>query len=107
MKSLGTGKTVKSGLDNVKKETQEAKKKMDDLNKAKEAVGKSVKNPLGNVAKGADTAMKKVKGLLNKVRDGALYKAGSFITQAGMEALQEYGQTDYELRGASAKMVSI
>ena len=103
MKTLGTGKTVKSGLDNVKKETQEAKKKMDDLNKAKEAVGKSVKNPLGNVAKGADTAMKKVKGLLNKVRDGALYKAGSFITQAGMEALQEYGQTDYELRGASAK----
>lgn len=103
MKSLGTGKTVKSGLDNVKKETQEAKKKMDDLNKAKEAVGKSVKNPLGNVAKGADSAMKKVKGLLNKVRDGALYKAGSFITQAGMEALQEYGQTDYELRGASAK----
>ena len=103
MKTLGTGKTVKSGLDNVKKETQEAKKKMDDLNKAKEAVGKSVKNPLGNVAKGADSAMKKVKGLLNKVRDGALYKAGSFITQAGMEALQEYGQTDYELRGASAK----
>lgn len=103
MKTLRTGKTVKSGLDNVKKETQEAKKKMDDLNKAKEAVGKSVKNPLGNVAKGADTAMKKVKGLLNKVRDGALYKAGSFITQAGMEALQEYGQTDYELRGASAK----
>ena len=103
MKTLGTGKTVKSGLDNVKKETQEAKKKMDDLNKAKEAVGKSVKNPLGNVAKGADAAIKKVKGLLNKVRDGALYKAGSFITQAGMEALQEYGQTDYELRGASAK----
>ncbi|BBM55964.1 hypothetical protein JMUB3936_p1036 (plasmid) [Leptotrichia wadei] len=103
MKTLGTGKTVKSGLDNVKKETQEAKKKMDDLNKVKEAVGKSVKNPLGNVAKGADSAIKKVKGLLNKVRDGALYKAGSFITQAGMEALQEYGQTDYELRGASAK----
>ena len=103
MKTLGTGKTVKSGLDNVKKETQEAKKKMDDLNKAKEAVGKSVKNPLGNVAKGADSAMKKVKGLLNKVRDGALYKAGSFITQAGMEALQGYAQTDYELRGASAK----
>lgn len=103
MKSLGTGKNVKSGLDNVKRETQEAKKKMDELNKAKEAVGKSVKNPLGNVAKGADSAMKRVKGLLNKVRDGALYKAGSFITQAGMEALQEYGQTDYELRGASAK----
>ena len=103
MKSLGTGKTVKSGLDNVKKQAQEAKNKMDELNKAKEAVGKSVKNPLGNVAKGADSAMKKVKGLLNKVRDGALYKAGSFITQAGMEALQEYGQTDYELRGASAK----
>lgn len=103
MKTLGTGKTVKSGLDNVKKETQEAKKKMDDLNKAKEAVGKSVKNPLGNVAKGADGAMKRVKGLLNKVRDGALYKAGSFITQAGMEALQGYAQTDYELRGASAK----
>nr|DAT05205.1 MAG TPA: minor tail protein [Caudoviricetes sp.] len=103
MKSLGTGKNVKSGLDNVKRETQEAKKKMDELNKAKEAVGKSVKDPLKNVAKGADSAMKKVKGLLNKVRDGALYKAGSFITQAGMEALQEYGQTDYELRGASAK----
>ena len=103
MKSLGTGKNVKSGLDNVKRETQEAKKKMDELNKAKEAVGKSVKNPLGNVAKGADSAMKRVKRLLNKVRDGALYKAGSFITQAGMEALQEYGQTDYELRGASAK----
>lgn len=103
MKLLGTGKNVKSGLDNVKRETQEAKKKMDELNKAKEAVGKSVKNPLGNVAKGADSAMKRVKGLLNKVRDGALYKAGSFITQAGMEALQEYGQTDYELRGASAK----
>ena len=103
MKSLGTGKNVKSGLDNVKRETQEAKKKMDELNKAKEAVGKSVKDPLKNVAKGADNAMKRVKGLLNKVRDGALYKAGSFITQAGMEALQEYGQTDYELRGASAK----
>ena len=27
MKSLGTGKNVKSGLDNVKRETQEAKKK--------------------------------------------------------------------------------
>ena len=103
MKSLGTGKNVKSGLDNVKKQAQETKKKMDDLNKAKEAVGKSVKDPLKNVAKGADNAMKRVKGLLNKVRDGALYKAGSFITQAGMEALQEYGQTDYELRGASAK----
>ena len=103
MKSLGTGKNVKSGLDNVKRETQEAKKKMDELNKAKEAVGKSVKDPLKNVAKGADNAMKRVKGLMNKVRDGALYKAGSFITQAGMEALQEYGQTDYELRGASAK----
>ena len=103
MKTLGTGKTVKSGLDNVKKETQEAKKKMDELNKVKENVGKAVKDPLKNVAKGADSAMKKVKGLLNKVRDGALYKAGSFITQAGMEALQEYGQTDYELRGASAK----
>ncbi len=103
MKLLGTGKNVKSGLDNVKRETQEAKKKMDELNKAKEAVGKSVKNPLGNVAKGADSAMKRVKGLLNKVRDGALYKAGSFITQAGMEALQGYAQTDYELRGASAK----
>jgi len=103
MKSLGTGKTVKSGLENVKKDTQSAKKKMDELNKAKEAVGKSVKDPLKNVAKGADNAMKRVKGLLNKVRDGALYKAGSFITQAGMEALQEYGQTDYELRGASAK----
>lgn len=103
MKSLGTGKNVKSRLDNVKRETQEAKKKMDELNKAKEAVGKSVKDPLKNVAKGADSAMKRVKGLLNKVRDGALYKAGSFITQAGMEALQEYGQTDYELRGASAK----
>lgn len=103
MKSLGTGKTVKSGLENVKKDTQSAKKKMDELNKAKEAVGKSVKDPLKNVAKGADNAMKRVKGLLNKVRDGALYKAGSFITQAGAEALQEYGQTDYELRGASAK----
>ena len=103
MKSLGTGKNVKSGLDNVKKDAQAAKKKMDELNKAKEAVGKSVKDPLKNVAKGADNAMKRVKGLLNKVRDGALYKAGSFITQAGMEALQEYGQTDYELRGASAK----
>jgi len=103
MKSLGTGKTVKSGLENVKKDTQSAKKKIDELNKAKEAVGKSVKDPLKNVAKGADNAMKRVKGLLNKVRDGALYKAGSFITQAGMEALQEYGQTDYELRGASAK----
>lgn len=103
MKSLGTGKNVKSGLDNVKREAQEAKKKMDELNKAKEAVGKSVKDPLKNVAKGADNAMKRVKGLMNKVRDGALYKAGSFITQAGMEALQEYGQTDYELRGASAK----
>ena len=103
MKSLGTGKTVKSGLDNVKKDAQATKKKMDELNKAKEAVGKSVKDPLKNVAKGADNAMKRVKGLLNKVRDGALYKAGSFITQAGMEALQEYGQTDYELRGASAK----
>ena len=103
MKSLGTGKNVKSGLDNVKKQAQETKKKMDELNKAKEAVGKSVKDPLKNVAKGADNAMKRVKGLLNKVRDGALYKAGSFITQAGMEALQEYGQTDYELRGASAK----
>ncbi|WP_304180945.1 phage tail tape measure protein [Leptotrichia trevisanii] len=103
MKSLGTGKNIKSGLDNVKKDTQAAKKKMDELNKAKEAVGKSVKDPLKNVAKGADNAMKRVKGLLNKVRDGALYKAGSFITQAGMEALQEYGQTDYELRGASAK----
>ena len=103
MKTLGTGKTVKSGLDNVKKETQEAKKKMDDLNKAKEAVGKSVKNPLENVTKGADGAIKKVKGLLSKVRDGALYKVGGFITQAGSEALQEYGQTDYELRGASAK----
>ena len=103
MKSLGTGKNVKSGLDNVKREAQEAKKKMDELNKAKEAVGKSVKDPLKNVAKGADSAMKKVKGLLNKVRDGALYKAGSFITQAGMEALQGYAQTDYELRGASAK----
>ena len=103
MKSLGTGKNVKSGLDNVKREAQEAKKKMDELNKAKEAVGKSVKDPLKNVAKGAENAMKRVKGLLNKVRDGALYKAGSFITQAGMEALQEYGQTDYELRGASAK----
>lgn len=103
MKSLGTGKNVKSGLDNVKRETQEAKKKMDELNKSKEAVGKSVKDPLKNVAKGADNAMKRVKGLMNKVRDGALYKAGSFITQAGMEALQEYGQTDYELRGASAK----
>ena len=103
MKSLGTGKNVKSGLDNVKKDAQAAKKKMDELNKAKEAVGKTVKDPLKNVAKGADNAMKRVKGLLNKVRDGALYKAGSFITQAGMEALQEYGQTDYELRGASAK----
>ena len=103
MKTLGTGKTVKSGLDNVKKETQEAKKKMDDLNKAKEAVGKSVKNPLENVTKGADGAIKKVKGLLSKVRDGALYKVGGFIAQAGSEALQEYGQTDYELRGASAK----
>ena len=103
MKSLGTGKNVKSGLDNVKKQAQEAKSKMNELNKAKEAVGKSVKDPLKNVAKGADNAMKRVKGLLNKVRDGALYKAGSFITQAGMEALQEYGQTDYELRGASAK----
>nr|DAI37985.1 MAG TPA: minor tail protein [Caudoviricetes sp.] len=103
MKSLGTGKNVKNGLDNVKKDAQAAKKKMDELNKAKEAVGKSVKDPLKNVAKGADNAMKRVKGLLNKVRDGALYKAGSFITQAGMEALQEYGQTDYELRGASAK----
>ena len=103
MKSLGTGKTVKGGLDNVKKEAQEAKKKMDELNKVKENVGKAVKDPLKNVAKGADNAMKRVKGLLNKVRDGALYKAGSFITQAGMEALQEYGQTDYELRGASAK----
>lgn len=103
MKSLGTGKTVKSGLENIKKDTQSAKKKMDELNKAKEAVGKSVKDPLKNVAKGADNAMKRVKGLLNKVRDGALYKAGSFITQAGAEALQEYGQTDYELRGASAK----
>ena len=103
MKTLGTGKTVKSGLDNVKKETQEAKKKMDDLNKAKEAVGKSVKNPLENVTKGADGAIKKVKGLLSKVRDGALYKVGGFIAQAGPEALQEYGQTDYELRGASAK----
>ena len=103
MKSLGTGKTVKSGLENVKKDTQSAKKKMDELNKAKEAVGKSIKDPLKNVAKGADNAMKRVKGLLNKVRDGALYKAGSFITQAGAEALQEYGQTDYELRGASAK----
>lgn len=103
MKSLGTGKNVKSGLDNVKKDAQAAKKKMDELNKAKEAVGKSVKDPLKNVAKGADNAMKRVKGLMNKVRDGALYKAGSFITQAGMEALQEYGQTDYELRGASAK----
>lgn len=103
MKSLGTGKNVKSGLDNVKREAQEAKKKMDELNKVKEAVGKSVKDPLKNVAKGADNAMKRVKGLMNKVRDGALYKAGSFITQAGMEALQEYGQTDYELRGASAK----
>ena len=103
MKTLGTGKTVKSGLDNIKKETQEAKKKMDDLNKAKEAVGKSVKNPLENVTKGADGAIKKVKGLLSKVRDGALYKVGGFITQAGSEALQEYGQTDYELRGASAK----
>ena len=87
MKSLGTGKTVKSGLENVKKDTQSAKKKMDELNKAKEAVGKSVKDPLKNVAKGADNAMKRVKGLLNKVRDGALYKAGSFITQAGAEAL--------------------
>ena len=103
MKSLGTGKNVKSGLDNVKKQAQETKKKMDELNKAKEAVGKSVKDPLKNVAKGADNAMKRVKGLLNKVRDGALYKAGSFITQAGMEALQGYAQTDYELRGASAK----
>ena len=103
MKSLGTGKNVKSGLDNVKKQAQEAKNKMDELNKAKEAVGKLVKDPLKNVAKGADNAMKRVKGLMNKVRDGALYKAGSFITQAGMEALQEYGQTDYELRGASAK----
>ena len=103
MKSLGTGKNVKSGLDNVKREAQEAKKKMDELNKVKEAVGKSVKDPLKNVAKGADSAMKRVKGLLNKVRDGALYKAGSFITQAGMEALQGYAQTDYELRGASAK----
>ena len=103
MKSLGTGKNVKSGLDNVKREAQEAKKKMDELNKAKEAVGKSVKDPLKNVAKGADNAMKRVKGLMNKVRDGALYKAGSFITQAGMEALQGYAQTDYELRGASAK----
>lgn len=103
MKSLGTGKNVKSGLDNVKKQAQETKKKMDELNKVKENVGKAVKDPLKNVAKGADNAMKRVKGLLNKVRDGALYKAGSFITQAGMEALQEYGQTDYELRGASAK----
>ena len=103
MKSLGTGKNVKSGLDNVKRETQEAKKKMDELNKAKEAVGKSVKNPLGMLTKGTDNAMKRVKGLMNKVRDGALYKAGSFITQAGMEALQGYAQTDYELRGASAK----
>ena len=103
MKTLGTGKTVKSGLDSVKKETQEAKKKMDDLNKAKEAVGKTVKNPLENVTKGADGAIKKVKGLLSKVRDGALYKVGGFIAQAGSEALQEYGQTDYELRGASAK----
>ena len=51
MKSLGTGKNVKSGLDNVKREAQEAKKKMDELNKAKEAVGKSVKDPLKNVAK--------------------------------------------------------
>ena len=103
MKTLGTGKTVKRGLDNVKREAQEAKKKMDELNKAKEAVGKSVKDPLKNVAKGADNAMKRVKGLMNKVRDGALYKAGSFITQAGAEALQGYAQTDYELRGASAK----
>ena len=46
---------------------------------------------------------KRVKGLLNKVCDRVLYKVESFIIQAGMEALQEYRQTDYELRGASAK----
>lgn len=35
MKILGTGKTVKSGLDNVKKDTQAAKKKMDELKRQK------------------------------------------------------------------------
>ena len=90
-------------VENLKEPIKQATKQVQELEKAKKQVGKDVRNPFSKVKKGSEDALKSVNNMMKKIGTGALYRMGSMITQGFSQALKDYSEIDFGLRGASAK----
>ena len=98
------GQAVKKG---VETNLKQAKKAADDVQKPFEKIGKTkIDKPLNQFNQQAQKSISsatKLKQTINDVGRGFKYAVGGYLAMQGRRAFQDFGNIDFEIRGAAAK----
>ncbi|MBP9967822.1 MAG: phage tail tape measure protein, partial [Methanobrevibacter sp.] len=98
------GQAVKKG---VETNLKQAKKAADDVQKSFEKIGKTkIDKPLNQFNQQAQKSISsatKLKQTINDVGRGFKYAVGAHLAMQGRQAFQDFGNIDFETRGAAAK----
>ena len=98
------GQAVKKGLETNLKQ---AKKAADDVQKSISKIGSTrIDGPLNQFNQQAQKSVNSANKLKQTMRDigrGAKYAIGRYLAMQGRQAFQDFGNIDFEIRGAAAK----
>ena len=98
------GQAVKKGLETNLKQ---AKKAADDVQKSISKIGSTrIDGPLNQFNQQAQKSVNSANKLKQTMRDigrGAKYAIGGYLAMQGRQAFQDFGNIDFEIRGAAAK----
>ena len=98
------GQAVKKG---VETNLKQAKKAADDVQKSISKIGSTrIDGPLNQFNQQAQKSVNSANKLKQTMRDigrGAKYAIGGYLAMQGRQAFQDFGNIDFEIRGAAAK----
>ena len=98
------GQAVKKG---VETNLKQAKKAVDDVQKSISKIGSTkIDGPLNQFNQQAQKSVNsanKLKKTMSDIGRGAKYAVGAYLALQGRQAFQDFGNIDFEIRGAAAK----